>query len=99
MVIFMPEKCTVIELARRGAAELRCGNSTPRIILEHEAFSQGGLFLDSCAHVRMLKAGPLQRVSPFLASLSDVRSWTKVTEGLLKMYCVRTSGVNIRHFF
>lgn len=71
-----------------GAAELRCGNSTPRIILEHEAFSQGGLFLDSCAHVRMLKAGPLQRVSPFLASLSDVRSWTKVTEGLLKMYCV-----------
>jgi hypothetical protein len=54
MVIFMPEKCTVIELARRGAAELRCGNSTPRIILEHEAFSQGGLFLDSCAHVRMV---------------------------------------------
>lgn len=54
MVICMPETCAVIELACRGAAELRCGNSTPRIILEHEAFSQDGLFLDSCAHVKMV---------------------------------------------
>ncbi|CAL52137.2 Phosphotyrosyl phosphatase activator, PTPA [Ostreococcus tauri] len=69
-----------------GAAQLQHETSTPRNILDAN-FPCGGLFFESCTHVKQTKSGPLTVVSPVLASLSTVRTWSKVFEGLLKMYC------------
>jgi serine/threonine-protein phosphatase 2A activator len=71
----------------RGASQLRKSTSTPSCILDKRVDFPGNLFYDSCAHVRKIKGDDLNIVSPTLASLSEVQTWSKVADGLFKMYC------------
>mmetsp|Transcript_2083 Transcript_2083/g.7754 ORF Transcript_2083/g.7754 Transcript_2083/m.7754 type:complete len:286 (+) Transcript_2083:733-1590(+) len=77
-------------MLRRGSAQLQIhSSSAPNLIIADPlVVEEGNMFFDSCRYVKLVKGGPLEVVSPTLASLSTVKSWKQMTEGLFKMYCV-----------
>jgi len=72
-----------------GSAQLQIhSSSAPNLIIADPlVVEEGNMFFDSCRYVKLVKGGPLEVVSPTLASLSTVKSWKQMTEGLFKMYC------------
>jgi serine/threonine-protein phosphatase 2A activator len=71
-----------------GSAQLQKSTTKPSDLKADPFFAEdGNLFFDSCRHVKSTKSGPLEIVSPTLASLCTVPTWSRVSRGLFKMYC------------
>ncbi|KAM0755522.1 PTPA-domain-containing protein [Meredithblackwellia eburnea MCA 4105] len=73
-----------------GAAQLHSDPSTPSSILKSSrspSTPPNNLFTSSLTHLHTLKTGPFHEHSPLLHQIgSTVPSWTKVSQGLTKMY-------------